>query len=661
MENRKMSEPMTILVTDDNRDLANNIQDILKAKGYEAFAAYDGADALETCRNQAIDLAILDYKLPDMDGLQLQERLAEISDADYIIVTAHASLQSAAESVTRDRIVGYEPKPLDMDRLLFFIQQVSERRRAENAQKKSERMARTLLNIPLASSVLLDSEGICLDANDTFAERFGKTVLDIVGKRAWDLFPPEVAEKRIAHFRKVLEEKRQDRHEDQRQGMWTDSILTPILDDAGKVEMVAVMSIDITERKKAEQDRLEMERRILGLQRLESLGVMAAGIAHDFNNILTAVIGNIEMAMEDPQHSAFTQDCLKDAIEASRRATALVRQMLAYTGKKHFVIEPVNLNDIVEEIYGLLRSPLPAGAWLETRPARDLPRIMGDNSQLKQIILTMVTNAGEAMPEGKGGGVYLSTGVENCDEQVLKSTLAEIWMSYETPLQEGRYVYLEVADKGGGMGPEILERIFEPFFTTKFMGRGLGLPAMMGIVRAHKGFIRVQSKQGKGTVMRVLFPSVETAENNQETMSATAGAPMGAGGRVLVVDDDPFVLKVVRRMLESAGYQTVIASDGTQAVELFEKHMDDIDFVVLDLSIPRMTGVEAFEKISGMGCRVPVILSSGFKEMDNQGGICGHGICGVHPETVRKGSPCRIAGPIERRPGKIALAGGGFR
>ena len=631
-----MPEPMTILVTDDNRDLADNIQDILRAKGYEAFAAYDAADALETCRNRAIDLAILDYKLPDMDGLELQKRLAEFSDADYIIVTAHASLQSAAESVTRDRVVGYEPKPLDMDRLLYFIQQVGERRRAENAQKKSESMTRTLLNVPLAAAVLLDTQGICLDANETFAERFGKTVPEVVGKLVWNLFPAEVAEQRKAHFRKVVEQKRQDRHEDQRQEVWNDSILTPVLDDAGNVEMVAVMSIDITERKKAEKERLEMERRILGLQRLESLGVMAAGIAHDFNNILMAVIGNIEMAIEDPQQSEFSRDCLKDAIKASKKATALVRQMLAYTGKKHFVIEPVDLNAIVEEIYGLLHSPLPAGAWLETRLARSLPPIMGDNSQLKQIILSMVTNAGEAMPEGKGGAVHLSTGVENCDEQRLQSTMAEIWMNYEAPLQEGHYVYLEVEDKGCGMGPEILQRIFEPFYTTKFMGRGLGLPAMMGIVRAHKGFIRVNSEPGKGTVMRVLFPSVETEENDEKTTSAPTATPMEAEGRVLVADDDVFVLKVVRRMLESAGYQTVVAADGAEAVELFKKHMDDIDFVVLDLSMPGTTGVEAFEKISGLGCRVPVILSSGYKEMEIKAEYADRGFSGFIQKPYEK-------------------------
>ncbi len=633
-----MTERAKILVVDDNQDLANNIADILNARGFAAAAAQAGGGAIAGWRAQRFALALLDYMLPDMDGLALQERLSELIHGDYIIFTAHASLESAAEAVKRKKMVGYETKPLDMERLIAFMQQVIERRRAEAALRRSEAMARTLLNIPAAVAFMTDRDGIILDANDTMAEQFRKSAHDLIGRPVWDFFPADVDARRKDYFREALETKKQVRHEDEREGVWRDVILTPVLNDAGEAETVVIIAFDITERKKAEQERLEMERRILELQRLESLGVMAGGIAHDFNNILMVVIGNIELAMEEPGQSPAALENLEESRKAARRAASLVRQILAYSGKEHFVIRPTNLNAVIEDMAGLLQAPIHSQAWLETRLEEGIPVIQADTAQLKQIIMNLITNAYEAMDERAGGGVVLSTGVETCDAADLKATVADVWMGYEEPLKEGPYVYLDVTDEGGGMGAETSARIFEPFFTTRFQGRGLGLSAVLGIVRGHGGFIRLESCPGQGTHIRILFPAAGDASAPGRTPPPPREADPRDGRLVLLADDDAPVLRIMRQMLERAGYRVITAPDGADALTLYNRRADDIDFILLDLSMPGMSGAEVFHELKKLGCAVPVILASGYNERDIRRRFADQGFAGFIQKPFNKKS-----------------------
>src|SRR3990170_4789992 len=270
-------------------------------------------------------------------------------------------------------------------------------------------------------------------------------------------------------------------------------------------QYAADLEQQIAWRKKAEQESLELERRLLHAQKLESLGVLAGGIAHDFNNLLMAILGNLDLALRklSPLSPAGTN--IQNALQAVHRGADLTRQMLAYSGKGQFVVKNIDLSELVEENAHLFRTSMAKTAALNLRLNRDLPLVEADPGQITQVIMNLITNASEAVGE-KAGVIALSTGIQECDEAYLSRSRLE-----ERP-PAGRFVYLEVSDTGSGMDEETQQKLFDPFFTTKFTGRGLGMSAVLGIMRGHKGAILVDSVVGKGTTIRVLFPVSETAQ-----------------------------------------------------------------------------------------------------------------------------------------------------
>ncbi len=258
------------------------------------------------------------------------------------------------------------------------------------------------------------------------------------------------------------------------------------------------LDMDLTAHKQAEENRLEMERRLLHAQKLESLGVLAGGIAHDFNNLLTAILGNLELAMMDISEVSPARDSLLDARTATRRAADLTRQMLAYSGRGRFQIRSLNLSELVGEMAQLLKVSIGKTATLHLHLAPDLPRIQADVAQIQQVVMNLITNASEALGE-RVGSITVTTAVQDCTEADLAaSRLAE-------RVAPGRYVALVVTDTGCGMDESVQQRLFEPFFTTKFTGRGLGMSAVLGVVRGHRGAICVESAPGAGTTIRVLL------------------------------------------------------------------------------------------------------------------------------------------------------------
>jgi CheY-like chemotaxis protein len=366
---------------------------------------------------------------------------------------------------------------------------------------------------------------------------------------------------------------------------------------------------------------------------------MAGGIAHDFNNILMVVIGHIEMAMDDDALSAETRNHLEESMSASQRAAKLVNQMLAYSGKGHFVVTPLDLNQAVEEAVEFVRSAVPPEVTLETRLSPDGPVIDADTAQLNQILSNLVVNAWESLQGRTDGRVVVATGIETSDAQRLEATAPEAWLGYDGPLEGICCGYLEVSDNGCGMDAETRKRMFEPFFTTKFQGRGLGLAAVIGIVRGHKGFVHVDSTPGEGTAVRVLFPLRESAPK-PAAPKATAdmeGAPRGSG-RVLVVDDEEAIRDLMGSMLEKAGYAVILAANGLEALSRYHRHAGDIALILMDLSMPLMGGVEAFMELRRTGCDVPVILCSGYSESQIRQEYAGKGFAGF----IEKPCPKRM-------------------
>ncbi len=379
----------------------------------------------------------------------------------------------------------------------------------------------------------------------------------------------------------------------------------------GGQPMLLLAITDISERKRAEERRLQLERQMQQTQKLESLGVLAGGIAHDFNNLLTIILGNTSLALDELPSLSPASETLLTIEKTSLRAAELCRQILAYSGKGRFVIDDIRLGDLVGDMFSLLQSSISKKITLNLNLKEPLPPLRGDPSQIRQVIINLVTNASEAIGD-RSGVITVSTGLMQCSREYL----CEAYL-YEN-LAEGLYVWLEISDTGSGMDPDTQRRIFEPFFTTKFTGRGLGLSAVLGIVRGHKGALKVYSKPGKGTTFKVLFPAVLEGKPPADQ----GGAPKAGGwdwkgaGAILLVDDEESVRTLGTRMLERIGLRVLTAADGQEALDIYRNQRHEIALVLLDLTMPHMDGEETLHELRRIDAKVRVVISSGYTESE---------------------------------------------
>lgn len=375
---------------------------------------------------------------------------------------------------------------------------------------------------------------------------------------------------------------------------------------------VLVSHANQRDRRRAEEERRALELKLLQTQKLESLGILAGGIAHDFNNLLTGILGYADLALADiPAALAGQLGPVRESIEqicvSTRSAAELTRQMLDYSGKGRFQVQPIDLAALVREMSQLLDVTITKKCCLRHDLAEDLPAIEADPTQIRQVIMNLILNAAEAIGD-TGGLITLSARPVELD----RAQLDECFL--DDGLGPGKYVLLEVADTGCGMTDEVRRRIFDPFFTTKFTGRGLGLAAVLGIVRGHRGSIKVDSQPGLGTTFQVYFP----ASNLASGLPASPVAPVSAlaGGLVLVVDDEPTVRELARSMIERLGMRCLAAADGIEALDLYALRSDDISVVLLDLTMPRLGGEEVFEQIRRIRPDARVVLTTGYDEQE---------------------------------------------
>ncbi len=394
----------------------------------------------------------------------------------------------------------------------------------------------------------------------------------------------------------------------------------PVRDASGAIVAGVAVADDITEIKRAEAERLVVERKLMELQKLESLGVLAGGIAHDFNNLLTVILGNAELALLDlPPGTDAVHEPIERVSSAARRAAELTQLMLAYVGKGQFTLRQVDLNGLIAGMRVLIDTVIARTATLRYDLAGALPTIMADTTLLRQVVMNLATNAAEAI-DNAPGTVTLRTGVRRAD----RAYLADAVLGAELP--EDDYVYLEVADTGPGMDAATRARIFDPFFTTKFVGRGLGLAAVLGIVRTHQGALLVESAPHHGTTVMVLFPRMSSART--APAPARPATTTALPETILVVDDEEEVRRIAVRMLERFGFQVLTAAQGSDGVEMYRSHADDIALVLLDMTMPRMNGVEVFHQIRQINPTARVVLMSGYDEQEATRQFAGEGLAG---------------------------------
>jgi signal transduction histidine kinase/CheY-like chemotaxis protein len=371
----------------------------------------------------------------------------------------------------------------------------------------------------------------------------------------------------------------------------------------------------------AEQKR--GEEKLLQTQKLESLGVLAGGVAHDFNNLLTGILGNASLALHILPGESPARSMLEDVIAASDRAAHLTKQLLAYAGKGRFIVRQLDLSDTVRDVSHLIQSSIPKNVHLELDLAPLLPSIEADAAQVQQIIMNLVINAAEAIPADRNGDVVVNTRVRRIDEAYIRRTF--------TPgeIATGEYVILEVHDNGTGMDESTIERIFEPFFSTKFTGRGLGLAAVLGIVRGHHGALKVYSEPKRGSTFLVLFPASEKEAAEPQPVRPAFHQIFGrGGGTILVIDDEEVVRRTAKSTLERAGYDIVVAEGGREGVEVFRALANKVALVLLDLTMPDLNGEEVLRRLKQIRPDIKVVLSSGYNEMEVIQRFTGKGLAG---------------------------------
>ena len=500
--------------------------------------------------------------------------------------------------------------------LCLMVTDLSEQKRSQEIVA-AERLARLVLEQAANAILVVDPDGRIIRASRA-AERLAG--VPVVQRGFDEVFRVRLGSGLDYPFREILSAATLDQ-------AVRDLEVTALLPDGREIELIlsaAALSgpdsgllgcvlhlIDITERKRRE-DRLQQT------QKLESIGVLAGGIAHDFNNLLVGVIGNASLAQELVPPASEAAELLEGIVRTGEQLATLTRQMLAYAGKGRFFVERLDLSDLIPEMNGLIQPSISKKIAIHFELERNLPPIEADRSHLQQVFMNLVLNAAEAIGSN-AGLISVRTAVEALDESYVRlhPEAAE--------LCPGDYVCLEVRDTGCGMDAATKTRIFDPFFTTKFTGRGLGLAAVSGIVRAHKGTVRVTSTPGQGSCFTVMFP---VAKGAVAQPAADRHAAPGGTGTVLVVDDEPLVREFADRVLKRHGYDVLLAGDGLEAIDILKRHPGDIALVVLDLSMPGMSGEEVLPEIRKIRPRVKVVLSSGYNEAETMALFKGRQVAG---------------------------------
>lgn len=406
--------------------------------------------------------------------------------------------------------------------------------------------------------------------------------------------------------------------------VWFHDAVRLVRDAGGAVWGQRGVMLDITARVEAEEARARATQEAVELQKIESLGLMAGGIAQDFNNLLTIILGNASLAaMRLSEHSP-ARGCMDDIIANGQRASELTRQLLAYAGRSQLMPEAVPMGPMVRELRGMLAASVPRNGRLEVDVEPVAHSVDGDRGQLQHVVVSLVANAAEAL-EDRSGTVRVAT---SC--LTLEGGPAEALR-----LPKGDYVLLTVSDDGAGMDEATRRRMFDPFFSTRRSGRGLGLAVVHGVVKAHRGTIEVESAPGRGTTVRVYLPASVTAGPTR----APVVSPIITGtGLVLVIDDESEVRATARAMLEALGYDVIEAEDGRSGLVQFDRHRNELCVVLLDMTMPVMSGEEVLAELRRRSPTVPVVLSTGFSKVDARRGGSTEGLNGFlqKPYTVRQ-------------------------
>lgn len=599
-----MTNPLRVLVVDDDAQMLRTITDILRINGYNTSTALTGQSALDLASSfeKPAAVALIDLSLPDIDGIELVGRLRQISDlTEVVILTGNASVDSAVRAM-REKSYDYLIKPVEPEYLLATLGRAgerSERRRAEAGRQDSEDRLRRIFEHVSDALFIADDDGEIHDANPAACALTGLSVEELRSRQLVHVLPEIARLKGGFGHRAQIPENGASAGNASGAPSGPDQSRVLDIDAAAFAPGVLVYTVrDLT-------NQARLEEQLAQSQKMDAVGQLAGGIAHDFNNLLTVIMSYGSLLLSDLEEGDPRREDVTEIANAAARASGLTRQLLAFSRKQ--ILDPrlINVNTIVNGVEKLLRRLIGEDIELATTLEADLFSINADPGQLEQVLINLAVNSRDAMPDG--GRLHITTANTNLSSE-------HTGRHFSVP--PGEYIMLAVSDTGVGMTREVQQRVFEPFFTTKGQGKGtgLGLSTVYGIVKQSGGDVWIYSEPGKGTTFKVYFPRAVEGEalvgvKEEDSHPAPRGTET-----ILVVEDDSALRALSARVLEANGYTVLLARNGIEALAIASGHKGQIDMVATDVVMPKMNGRPLVEKLLEGRKGMRVLFMSGYTD-----------------------------------------------
>jgi len=607
-----LSSPF-ILVVEDDEDHAELIR-----LSFEEHQHQYRLRVVECMRDAALALSeavphlvLADYRLPDGGGNELVALVA--GRCPVIVMTSHGNEQVAAATLKAGATDYLVKSPETFSSLPQVVMQAlqewevaRERRKTYEAIARGKQEWEQTFDAVPDLICIIDMHHSISRANRALAARLGMKKEELHGRKCYELFhgrfcPPEDC----LHFKMVRDGRQHTEESSDYIGEGSfDITVAPLFDADGRITACVHVARDITERKKSEQERLALEHNLQQTQKLESLGVLAGGIAHDFNNILMIILGRCMLAKDRPGLDEDSQSHFQQIEVAAHRAAELCRQMLTYAGRSPLVQTQLDISLLVDDMVKMLTSAMKKNVTFQVQHGRDLPVIDGDKAQIQQVMMNLIINAAESMYASQG-----TVRVAVIEAVLLAGHSETDFLGNVIPA--GAYVCLEVADSGCGMDEETQKRVFEPFYTTKLAGRGLGMSAVLGIMKSHSGALQLSSEPGVGTTFRLFFP-VAACGKAAALSGGESQRPPKHGGVVLLVDDESELREIGAQLLTALGFTAITAANGREALEKYRTDASCAVTAFLDLIMPEMGGVETYHALRAIAPTLPIAICSGY-------------------------------------------------